>query len=160
VCGSCCCCGRTPLGASRAPDQQKLDMHAGTLAGMTVRQHMRRAAGQHGRWHGHTKAGKPYAGSLAHQYALFRLRCMMGSALVLARCWQFPPQPRQSCSRLATSSWEFRPSGGRSLAKFDQLPTRGSVWRGKCILAGDLVETPPVSGPKFRSAGRRPFQDL
>jgi hypothetical protein len=64
----------------------------------------------------------------------------------------------QAATGLATSSCRIRPAGGRALANFDQLPTKGSVWRGKCILAGDLVETPPVSGPNVRSAGRRPFQ--
>jgi hypothetical protein len=31
---------------------------------------------------------------------------------------------------------------------------------GKCIVAGTMVETAPVSGPKFRSAGRRPFHNF
>jgi hypothetical protein len=44
-----------------------------------------------------------------------------------------------------------------SLGDFDQLPARGPLGPGKCILAGRLVEMPPFSGPKFRSAGRRPF---
>jgi hypothetical protein len=39
------------------------------------------------------------------------------------------------------------PAGGRGLANFDQLPTRGPLWLGKCICAGELVEAPPVLGP-------------
>jgi hypothetical protein len=61
---------------------------------------------------------------------------------------------------LASSPLRFRPAGGKALANFDQLPTRGPLGAGKCLLAGELVETPPVSGPKFRSAGRRPFQNF
>jgi hypothetical protein len=43
------------------------------------------------------------------------------------------------------------------LPNFDQLPPRGASWGGKCILAGESVETPPVSASKARSAGRIPF---
>jgi hypothetical protein len=61
---------------------------------------------------------------------------------------------------LASSPERFRPAGGRALANLDQLLTREPLGAGKCLLAGELVETPPVSGPKFRSAGRRPFQNF
>jgi hypothetical protein len=61
---------------------------------------------------------------------------------------------------LASSPLRFRPAGGKALDNSDQLPTRGPLGAGKCLLAGGLVETPPVSGPKFRSAGRRPFQNF
>jgi hypothetical protein len=63
-------------------------------------------------------------------------------------------------SGLASSSWRFRPAGGRVLGNFDQLPPRGPLRAAKCILAGEMVETPPVSGPKVRSASRRPFHSF
>jgi hypothetical protein len=57
------------------------------------------------------------------------------------------------------------------LEDFDQLvegpwpistncPQRSLRGQAECNLAGDLVEKPPVSGPNFRSAGRRPFQSF
>jgi hypothetical protein len=61
---------------------------------------------------------------------------------------------------LASFPCRFRPAGGRALTNFDLLPTRGPLWLDKCIYAGDLVETPPVSGPKFRSADRRPCRNF
>jgi hypothetical protein len=106
-------------------------------------------------------AAKPHAASRLSQVPCSTiLKGLMASSNEAPGCYQWSPMQPGYPSGLATSSWEFRPAGGRALANFDQLPTRGSVWRGKCILAGDLVETPPVSGPKFRSAGRRPFQNF
>jgi hypothetical protein len=78
---------------------------------------------------------------------------MPGVAQPLGECTGGPPWSGPGLA----SSQGFRPVGGRALASFDQLLTRGPLWRGKCILAGELVETTPISGPRSRSAGRRPF---
>jgi hypothetical protein len=102
-----------------------------------------------------------YAHMLTHSFAV---------AYDLDQCYaavsQFNLASAHSRARKLIDQGSQAPPGD-----FDQLvegpwpistscPPRGSLWRGKCLLAGDLVETPPVSGPKFRSAGRRPFQNL
>jgi hypothetical protein len=67
--------------------------------------------------------------------------------------------------------WCNREGSQAALGDFDQLvegpwpfstryPPRGPPGAGKCILAGELVETTPVSGSKYRPAGRRPFHTL
>jgi hypothetical protein len=63
-------------------------------------------------------------------------------------------------SGLASSPQEFRPAGRWALADFDGvlLSTRfEGVFRGFPVVP---VERPPRSGPIFRSAGRRPFQNF
>jgi hypothetical protein len=60
------------------------------------------------------------------------------------------PRARKLPLEISTSWW-------KGLAQIHQLPHRGPPGAGKCFPAEELVETPTVSGPNFRSAARRPF---
>jgi hypothetical protein len=78
------------------------------------------------------------------------------------RKWQDPPGPPGLttscltfllCSGLASSPWRCRPAGGRALAKFDQLPTRGPVSlrgtvAGKVQFGGRIRRNTSRFGPK------------
>jgi hypothetical protein len=68
---------------------------------------------------------------------------------------------------LASSSWRFRPAGGRALANFEQLPSRGSSGGGHVQFGGTFGRNAPRFGskisispsktlpqsPKFRACG-------
>jgi hypothetical protein len=56
--------------------------------------------------------------------------------------------------------FEISTSWWKGLGQFRPAAHQGPSGAGKCLLAGELVEAPPVSGPKFRSASRRPFQSF
>jgi hypothetical protein len=65
------------------------------------------------------------------------------------------------CIRARNLLLEISTSWWKGLGKFRPAAHQGlGGGGGRGILAGDLVETPPVSGPKLRSAGRRPLQNL